>query len=97
MRDRASYAFAVISVAAALQVRDGVVSDVRLALGGVAPMPWRARLAEEALRGAPATAASFRAAADVELAAAEPFPDNAFKIPLVRNVVARTLADLVTG
>jgi xanthine dehydrogenase YagS FAD-binding subunit len=95
VRDRASYAFAVVSVAAALEVRDGVVSDVRLAFGGVAARPWRAWLAEEALRGGPATEAAFRAAADVELAAAQPFPENAFKIPLVRNVVARTLAELL--
>jgi xanthine dehydrogenase YagS FAD-binding subunit len=95
VRDRASYAFAVVSVAAALDVRDGTVTDSRLAFGGVAARPWRARAAEEALRGAPATAESFHTAVDVELARADPFPDNAFKIPLLRNVVARTLADLV--
>jgi xanthine dehydrogenase YagS FAD-binding subunit len=55
VRDRASYAFALVSVAAALDVADGVVRDVRLALGAVAPVPWRARAAESALRGQPAT------------------------------------------
>lgn len=95
VRDRTSYAFAVVSVGAALEVRDGTVVDVRLAFGGVASRPWRARRAEDALRGAPATVEQFRAAAEVELAAADPFPDNAYKIPLVRNVVARTLAELL--
>lgn len=97
VRDRASFAFAVVAVAAALDVRDATVADVRLALGGVAPRPWRALLAEQALRGAAATEENFRAAADAELAAAEPFPDNAFKIPLVRNVMTRTLVELVSA
>jgi xanthine dehydrogenase YagS FAD-binding subunit len=95
VRDRASYAFAVASVAAAIEVVDGVVRDVRLALGAVAPVPWRAHRAEDALRGQPATEASFRAAAEAELADARPLRDNAFKVPLVRNVVTRTLTDLV--
>jgi xanthine dehydrogenase YagS FAD-binding subunit len=94
VRDRASFAFAVVSVAAALDVDDGVVRDVRLAFGAVAPRPWRARAAEDALRGRPATEEEFRRAADVELAAAAPLRDNAFKVPLVRNVAARTLAEL---
>src|SRR6202012_6038165 len=68
VRDRASYAFALVSVAAILRVTDGLVADARLALGGVAHKPWRATRAEEALRGQPATAASFRAAAEAELA-----------------------------
>lgn len=94
VRDRASYAFAVVSVAAALDLEDGLVRDVRLAFGAVAHRPWRARVAEDALRGRPATEDEFRRAADAELAAARPLPDNAFKVPLVRNVVGRTLADL---
>jgi xanthine dehydrogenase YagS FAD-binding subunit len=94
VRDRASYAFALVSVAAAVDVADGVVRDVRLALGGVAHRPWRATAAEEALRGRPATEESFAAAADAELAAATPLPDNRFKVPLARNVVVRTLLDL---
>ncbi|SCK46382.1 xanthine dehydrogenase YagS FAD-binding subunit [Streptomyces sp. WMMB 714] len=71
VRDRASYAFALVSVAAALEVRDGAVADVRLALGGVGAKPWRAHEAEALLRGAPATEESFRRAADAEFAAAE--------------------------
>jgi xanthine dehydrogenase YagS FAD-binding subunit len=83
-----------MSEAAALDVSDGAVRDVRLALGGVAPKPWRATTAEAALRGAPATEASFRAAIDAELADAQPLPGNAFKVPLARNVVVRMLLDL---
>jgi xanthine dehydrogenase YagS FAD-binding subunit len=94
VRDRASYAFAVASVAAALDVSGGVVRDVRLAFGAVAPKPWRAYAAEQALRGRPATRESFLAAADAELAAAEPLRDNAFKVPLIRNLVAATLTGL---
>ncbi|MCW2977470.1 MAG: molybdopterin dehydrogenase, partial [Actinomycetia bacterium] len=97
VRDRASYAFALVSVAAALDVADGVVRDVRLALGGVAHKPWRATKAEQALRGGPATEASFRAAAEAELADAQPLPGNAFKVPLARNAVVRTLLDLTEG
>ena len=67
MRDRASYAFALVSVAAALELDGGTVKDVRLALGGVAHKPWRAWKAEEALRGQPATAENFLAAAEAEL------------------------------
>jgi xanthine dehydrogenase YagS FAD-binding subunit len=97
VRDRASYAFALVSVAAALDVADGVVRDVRLALGGVAHRPWRAWHAEAALRGAPATSEAFRQAAEAELAAAQPLPGNAFKIPLARNLIVRTLLDLTEG
>lgn len=94
VRDRASFAFAVASVAAALDVDDGVVRDVRLALGAVAPVPWRAHRAEAALRGQPATPAAFRAAAAAELEAAAPLAGNAFKVPLVANLVTRTLTEL---
>jgi xanthine dehydrogenase YagS FAD-binding subunit len=94
VRDRASYAFAVASVAAALDVADGTVRDVRLALGAVAPVPWRARRAEQALVGQPATEESFRSAIDAELAAAAPLRDNAFKVPLVSNVVTAVLSQL---
>lgn len=93
-RDRASYAFALVSVAAALDVQDGVVRDVRLALGGVAHKPWRARAAEDVLRGAAATAEVFGRAADAELAAATPLADNAFKVPLARRLVLSTLSEL---
>jgi xanthine dehydrogenase YagS FAD-binding subunit len=94
VRDRASFAFALVSVAAAVDVADGVVRDVRLALGGVAHKPWRATAAEEALRGRPATEESFAAAADAELAAAAPLRDNGFKLPLARNLVVRTLLEV---
>lgn len=93
-RERASYAFALVSVAAALDVEDGVVREARIALGGVAHKPWRAAKAEEALRDEPANEANFRAAADIELEEAEPLEDNAFKVPLARNLMARTLLDL---
>ncbi len=95
VRDRASYAFALVSLAAALHVTDGTVQDVRLALGGVAHKPWRATRAEDLLRGAPAIEDSFRAAAEAELAESRPLPGNAFKVPLARNVMVRMLLDLV--
>ena len=69
----------------------------RIALGGVAHAPWRATRAEEALRGAPATEERFAAAAEAELAQAEPLRDNAFKVPLARNLIVRTLLDLTGG
>ena len=94
VRDRASYAFALVSVAAVLDVADSVVRDVRIALGGVAPRPWRAVRAEAVLRGAPATEEVFGRAAEAELAEAQPLPGNAFKVPLARSVLVRTLLDL---
>ena len=94
VRDRSSYAFALVSVAAALEVRDGVVSDVRIALGGVAPRPWRAWKAEWALRGGPATEQAFRDAIDAELADAKPLSHNAFKIELARRTVVAVLNEL---
>ncbi|GAA1340863.1 FAD binding domain-containing protein [Saccharothrix algeriensis] len=94
VRDRASFSFALVSVAAVLRVADGVVRDVRVALGGVAHKPWRARLAEDALRGGPATEEAFRHAAEAELADAEPLPGNAFKVPLARNAVVSALRAL---
>jgi xanthine dehydrogenase YagS FAD-binding subunit len=95
VRDRASYAFAVVSIAAALVLdEDGNVADVRIALGGVAHVPWRAATAEVALRGGPATEAAFAGAADAELAQAQPLRDNGFKVPLARNLIVRTLSEL---
>ncbi len=94
VRDRASYAFALVSIAAALDLADGEVRDARVALGGVAHKPWRATKAEELLRGARASRDSFSAAAEAELADARPLTGNAFKIPLARNVIVRTLLDL---
>lgn len=95
VRDRSSYAFALISVAAALDLApDGTVLDVRIALGGVAAKPWRAFTAETALRGRPATAESFRAAARAELADARPLRDNAFKIELAERTITAVLGGL---
>ncbi|MFF4399645.1 FAD binding domain-containing protein [Streptomyces sp. NPDC001480] len=94
VRERASYAFAIGSVAAALDVRDGMVHDVRLAFGAVASRPWRARAAERVLTGAPADGDSFAAAADAELAAARPLPHNGYKVTLMRNLVVAVLTEL---
>lgn len=94
VRDRASYAFALVSVAAALDVVDGTVRDARVAFGGVAHKPWRASRAEEVLRGSPATTEAFRRAADVELAAARPLAGNAFKVPMARNTLVSVLHEL---
>ncbi len=94
VRDRTSYAFALVSVAAAVDVQGGVVRDVRLALGGVAHKPWRASKAEASIRGRPATEQAFRAAAEAELADAEPLRDNGFKIELAIRTMTAVLGDL---
>jgi len=94
VRDRSSYAFALVSVAAAIDVRDGVVQDVRLALGGVGTRPWRAWQAEAELRGQPATEAAFRTAAALEMAQAQPLRENGFKIALVQRAIVAVLAQL---
>jgi xanthine dehydrogenase YagS FAD-binding subunit len=94
VRDRASYAFALVSLAAALEVRDGVVKEVRIALGGVAHKPWRAKAAEAAVKGGPATEAAFQAAAHAELAHARALRDNAFKIELAQRLITDTLVKL---
>ncbi|WP_406500538.1 xanthine dehydrogenase family protein subunit M [Streptomyces sp. NBC_01590] len=94
VRERASFAFAIGSIAGALDVQDGVVREVRLALGAVASRPWRARTAERALTGGPASAEAFAAAADAELAAAEALPDNGYKVTLMRNLIVAVLTEL---
>jgi xanthine dehydrogenase YagS FAD-binding subunit len=94
VRDRASFAFALVSVAAILEVEDGAIAGVRIALGGVAHKPWRAYRAEEQLVGRPATRAEFTRALDVELDEAKPLSSNGFKIPLVRAVAAQALVGL---
>ncbi|GAA3747241.1 xanthine dehydrogenase family protein subunit M [Plantactinospora mayteni] len=96
VRDRESYEFALASAAVAVSLDAGVVTDVRLALGGVATKPWRARRAESVLVGAPATVESFRAAADAELADAVSHGMNAYKIELGRRTIVRALRT-VTG
>jgi xanthine dehydrogenase YagS FAD-binding subunit len=97
VRDRSSYAFALVSVAAALELDGDTIADARLALGGVAPKPWRAWHAEEALRGSPATETSFRQAADAELADARPLAGNAFKVDLARRTLVAVLHQLTEG
>ena len=94
VRERTSFSFAVVSVAAALDVVAGSVHEARLALGGVAHKPWRCRAAEAVLHGAPATAETFARAADAELAAARPLRDNGYKVPIARNTICTLLAEL---
>jgi xanthine dehydrogenase YagS FAD-binding subunit len=93
-RDRASYAFALASVAAVLRVSDGVVQHAGIAFGALAHRPWRARRAEEALLGAAPTTAAFEHAVDLELAAAQPLRDNAYKVELARNLALDVLGRL---
>jgi xanthine dehydrogenase YagS FAD-binding subunit len=97
VRDRESYEFALVSVAAAVDVTDGAIAGVRLALGGVGTKPWRARRAEHSLLGRPATQASFADAADRELALATPRPMNAFKVELAQRAIVRALMTLTNG
>ena len=94
VRDRASYAFALVSVAAGLDMEGETIRDVRLSLGGVAHKPWRAHAAETALRGKPLTQDALRAAADLELKAARGLRDNTFKIELTRRVIVDSLLKL---
>src|SRR6185312_15206697 len=91
VRDRASYAFALVSVAAALDIREGVVRAARIALGGVAHKPWRARESERILQGARLSADAFEAAATASVAGAEPHADNGFKVALAQRAVVRAL------
>ena len=95
-RDRASYAFALVSVAAALQVRDGRVAEARLVLGGVAHKPWRAHRAEKMLMGGSIDRAAFARAAAAELEAAVPLALNAFKVRLATNMITAVLTQLAT-
>jgi xanthine dehydrogenase YagS FAD-binding subunit len=91
IRDRASFEFAVVSVAAALRIEDGVIAEARLAAGGVAPMPWRLGRSEAALVGRAPTEQTLRAAGELAIEGASPLEKNAFKIPLLRNAVIRAL------
>jgi xanthine dehydrogenase YagS FAD-binding subunit len=97
VRDRASYAFALTSVAAELVIDDDTITSARIALGGVAHKPWRAHLAEAALTGQPATKDTFRRAADAELDQAEPLRGNEFKVELTRRTIVATLSTLAEG
>lgn len=94
VRDRASYAFALTSVAAELVVDGGTVTSARFALGGVAHKPWRARRAEDVLIGQPASEEVFRQAADAELERTEPLSGNEFKVELTRRTIIATLSQL---
>lgn len=94
VRDRSSYAFALVSVAAAIEIEQGNIKDVRLALGGVAHKPWRAFKAEAALKGQPASERVFREAASIELSTAEPQSGNAFKIELAKRTMVAVLSSL---
>ena len=97
IRDRASYAFALVSVAAALELDGQAIKEARLALGGVAHRPWRDPAAEKALRGRPATEASFAEAADLLLHGAKGYAHNAFKIDLARRAILRALSQAARG
>jgi xanthine dehydrogenase YagS FAD-binding subunit len=91
VRDRASYAFALVSVAAALRMDGETIVEARLALGGVAHKPWRDRAAETSLHGGPATRAAFEGAAATALREARAFGENTFKIELARRAIVRAL------
>jgi xanthine dehydrogenase YagS FAD-binding subunit len=93
VRDRASYEFALVSVAAALDVNRGTIRSARIVLGGVAHKPWRAASAEQMLIGKPPGPAVFEAAGQEAVAGAKPYRQNAFKVDLVRRAVARALAN----
>lgn len=95
VRDRASYAFALVSVAAALETEGDSIKAVRVAMGGVAHKPWRA-LAEKFLTGKAATDQNFRAAADAEMRQAKPLEHKKFKVELGRRVIARALQTAIT-
>jgi xanthine dehydrogenase YagS FAD-binding subunit len=97
LRERTSYAFAVVSAAAALRIEDDTIVDARLALGGVALKPWRAREAERLLAGAHIELSVFRRAALAALAEAKPSGDNAFKIELAQGIVVRALTLAADG
>jgi len=97
VRDRASYAFALVSVAAALEIKENVISDVRIAMGGVAHKPWRASKAEQMLIGKEATEANFKQAANAEMADAKPFEHNKFKVELGNRSIVRALQMALNG
>jgi xanthine dehydrogenase YagS FAD-binding subunit len=93
VRDRASYEFAMCSAAVALDIRDGQVADARVAVGGVATVPWRLTAVEDALRGAPASTEAFEQAAAVAADGAKPLSHNGFKISLLTRTVVRALIE----
>lgn len=97
VRDRASYAFALLSVAAALEMDNKHIKQARVALGGVAHKPWRATVAEKFLIGKEATEANFNQAAELEMKQAKPLEHNAFKVELGKRAIARALMQALTS
>lgn len=97
IRDRASYAFALVSVAAALDISGTTINQARVAMGGVAHKPWRAMEAEKFLQGKAATEANFKAAADAEMRAAKPLEHNKFKVEMGRRAIVRALMRAMNG
>ena len=97
VRDRASYAFALVSVAAALETQGNKINQVRIALGGVSHKPWRAMEAEKFLIGKETTEANFRQAAEAEMKAAKPLEHNKFKVELGKRAIARALMQAMNG
>ena len=97
VRDRNSYAFALVSVAAALNIQDNIIRDARVAMGGVAHKPWRAITAEELLVGKPANEETFRQAAEAALAGAQTYEHNAFKVELGKRAIVRALSTIATS
>ena len=97
VRDRQSYEFALCSAAVALDIQGSRIVDARVAVGGVATVPWRLTAVEEALRGGPATPTAFEAAASVAADGARPLTDNEFKVSLLKRTVVRALLELTEG
>lgn len=97
VRDRQSYEFALTSAAVALDVRDGVIADARVAAGGVATVPWKLGVVEDVLRGKPATQETFEAAAALAAEGAKPLPGNAFKVSLLKRTIVRALLETTEG
>ncbi|BBZ76323.1 FAD-binding molybdopterin dehydrogenase [Mycolicibacterium anyangense] len=97
LRDRHSYAFALVSAAVGIDLADGVIASAAIALGGVAATPWRVPAAEESMIGRPPDAATFEAAARLAMADAQPLAQNAFKVPLGRQAIVRALTRAITA
>jgi xanthine dehydrogenase YagS FAD-binding subunit len=97
LRDRASYAFALISVAAALEMKNGKIQQGRMALGGVAHKPWRSLEAEAFLQGKAAEASTFEKAAEIALQGAKPLKHNAFKVDLAKRAIRRAFVISAQG
>ena len=96
VRDRNSYAFALVSVAAALNVQNNMIQNARVAMGGVAHKPWRAIEVEEMLVGKPANEETFGQAAEAALAGAQTYKHNAFKVELGKRAIVRALSTIVS-